>query len=238
MDGATYHNSISQAGRVITLRGPSSQTLDLQGSGAAGAVASTVLEWAPEDRGASEVEIRARIVSTTALLGIEPIVRWFSEIGHGDQVWREPTPVLPVIAGAPYLDYGLPARGMSWRVTSRQFRIGFHNQGTLGGAPVVRTTVQVSVLPAWGAFWPVYPYQHLAVPFLGHQQPFPITAREFKLTDLAGLPLALLAVSTTLIGLNGGLLSVQDGALYADWTPVPHLAAGITCTAACELNFR
>ena len=95
------------------------------------------------------------------------------------------------------------------------------------------------MLPSWGAFWPVYPYQHLAVPFGATvQQPFPITAREFKLTDLASLPLALGAVSTTLIGINGGLLSVQDGALYADWVPVPHLAAGIVVTAACELAFR
>ena len=107
MDGDNFPNSIAQAGRVIELRAPSSQTLDLQGSGVPGAVGAVVIEWSPQDRGATEVEIRARIVSTTATLGIEPLVRWFSEIGHGDQVWREPTPVLPIITGSPYLDYSV-----------------------------------------------------------------------------------------------------------------------------------
>ncbi len=235
---ADRFDQMRQAGRVIELNGPSSQLLTLQGSGASGAIGFEVLAWDPKDHGATEMEVRARITSTSAALGIEPIVRWFMEIGHGDATLREATPVLPIIVGSPYLDYGLPARGMSWRVTARQFRIGFRCQGSLGGAPITETKVQVSVLPGWGAFSPRYPYTHLALPFTAQQQQFPITAREFKMTDLAGLPLALAAVSTTLVGINGGLLSVQDGALYADWTPIPYLAAGIVCSAVCELAYR
>lgn len=234
---------MKQGGRTIVLDAPSSQTLILKGSEVAALAAGTVagwvdFNWTPQDKGASEVEIRARIVSTSAVLGIEPIVRWYAEFGHGDQTWRDPTPVLPSIAGSPYLDYGLPGRGMSWRITARQFKIGFRTQGTLGGAAVAETRIQVSALPGWGAFWPVYPYQQLAVPFSAVQQPFPITAREWRLQTLTGVAIAPGAIAITLIGINGGLIAVVDAALFAEYRPIPHLAAGWVAAAACEAAYR
>ncbi len=238
MDGAPPPNSMKHAGREIVLNAPSSQTLELKGSGVAGAAGWLEFNWEPVDKGATELEIRARIVSTSAALGIEPIVRWFTEIGHGDQTWRDPPPVLPIIVGSPYLEYGLPGRGMSWRVTARQFRVGFRTQGTLGGAAVADVSVQVSALPGWGAFWPVYPYQQLAVPFSAVQQPFPITAREWRLQTLTGVPLAPGAIAIRLIGINGGLLAVVDGAEFAEYRPIPHLAAGWVAAAACEAAYR
>jgi hypothetical protein len=228
---------IHHGGKAILLNGPASQSLDLEGSGAEATAKELV--WEPKNKQANEIEVRARLVSSSGNIGDIPIVRWFSETSHGDSVWREPAPTLPIIAGTPVVDHSLPARGMSFRVTARQFRIGFRNQGMITGAPLVRTKVQVSILPGWGAFPPIYPYQQIVLPFGATvQQPFPITAREWKLTDITGQPLALGAVAITFVGILGALFGITDAALYDDFAPIPHDAAAFVASAPCYVSYR
>lgn len=223
---------IRHGGKAILLNGPASQNLDLEGTGA------KELTWEPKDKQANEIEVRARLVSSSGLIGDVPIVRWFSETSHGDAVWTEPAETLPIISGTPVVDHSLPARGFSFRVTARQFRIGFRNQGMITGAPLVRTKVQVSILPGWGAFPPIYPYQQIVFPFAGVQQPFPITAREWKLTDATGKPLALGAIAIVFVGILGALFGATDGAIYDDFGPIPHDAASFVASGGCYVSYR
>lgn len=211
-------DAIEHGGHLIKLAGPGSQELNVQG-----AVQATVFAWEPKTRSAHELDVRARIVDAGGVLGDIPVVRWFSEIGHGDAVDRDPEPAFPIVAGTLMQNYSLPARGMSWRTPARQFRIGFQNISMLTGAPLTRTKIKVSVLPVWGAYTGVFPYQTLQGPVVaGVQFPFPLTAREFKLTDAFGLPLALGVVTVIFIGLLGALFGPVDGSFYADWRPIPH----------------
>jgi len=223
---------LAHHGQVIVLRSPVSQLLDLQGTG------QVLLAWEPDDHGAAEVEVRARIVGTSAGLGDIPIVRWSTVTSHGDSAWTEPQPALALVAGTPMLEYSLPARGMSWRVTSREFRIAFRNQGLITGAPLTQSTIHVSFLPGWGAFSPLYPYQHIALPVGGVQQPFPITAREWKLTDFVGLPLAPAAVGILFVGVMGALFGATDGAAFADFRPIPHDAAAFVAGSLVYASYR
>ena len=228
---------VNHGAKPIVLNGPASQILELEGSGAE--ATAKELTWEPKDKQANEIEVRARLVSTSGNIGDIPIVRWFSITSHGDSVWREPPDVMPIISGTPYVNHSLPARGFSFRVTARQFRIGFVNQGMITGAPLDRTKVQVSILPGWGAFPPSYPYQQIVFPFGATvQQPFPITPREWKLTDITGQPLALGAVAITFAGIIGGLFGATDGALYADFSPIPHDAAAFLASAPCYVSYR
>ncbi len=227
---------IAHGGKPIILNGPASQILELEGSGEE--ATAKELTWEPKDKQANEIEIRARLVSTSGNIGEIPIVRWFSETSHGDSVWREPPDVMPIISGTPYVEHSLPARGFSIRVTARQFRIGFRNQSMITGAPLERTKVQVSILPGWGAFPPIYPYQQICFPVVDVQQPFPITPREWKLTDITGQPLALGAVAIVFAGIIGGVFGATDGALYADFGPIPHDAAAFLASAPCYVSYR
>lgn len=228
---------LDHAGRTITLRGPASQNLNLEGSGLV-AIGHQVLAWEPDNREANEIEIRARMLSTDAIIGSIPVVRWFSEIGHGDAVWREPQPALPIVQGTPITEYSLPARGMVWRTTSREFRIGFRLQGVLAGPAPTKATIQVTILPGWGLLWPTYPYQHIVFPTAGIVTGFPMTAREWRLTDAVGRPLAPAAVSVTFVGIVGALFGVSDGALFDDWRPLPHDAVGFSASAPCFVSYR
>lgn len=227
---------IWHGGKPIILNAPASQILELEGSGVDATAKELV--WEPKDKQSNELEVRARLVSSSGLIGDIPIVRWFCETSHGDSVYREPQPTLPIIAGTPVVNHSLPARGMSFRVTARQFRIGFVNQGMITGAPLLRTKIQVSILPGWGAFPPLYPYQQIVFPIGGVQQPFPTTGREWRLTDITGLPLAPAAVAIVFVGVLGALFGASDGALFADYHPIPHDAAAFVASAPCYVSYR
>ena len=205
------------------MNGPASQNLILQGDALENSI---ILAYEPKNKEAAELEIRARLVAADGAIGEIPVVRWFTETSHGDAVWREPQPTFPIVSGTPVLSYSLPARGMTWRTAARQWRIGFRNQSMITGAPLLLSTVQVTVLPVWGAWVDRYPYTHLALPVAGVVQPYPLTAREWRLRDAFGLPLALGAASIIQNGLLGALFGPTDGALFSDFSPIPHDAAG------------
>lgn len=225
-------HQVEHAGRVIRLNGPGSQLLTLQGTG------EVTFEWAPKTRSANDLEIRARMMKATGGIGSFPVVRWRIEVGHGSAAWSEPQPALPVVAGEPMLNYSLPARGMAWRVTSRWIRLFFANQGTIVGGALEETIVQVTVLPTWSAFWPLYPYQHLAFPVIGVQQPFPLTAREWRLRDSQGQPVAVGAISIIFVGLLGGTFGVTDAALFKDYGPIPHEAVAWRAALPVYADYR
>jgi len=165
-------------------------------------------------------------------------VRWFTETGHGNDVWREPAYPLPVIGGTRSVEYSLPARGMVWRSASRQFRIGFRNAGTITGGVVDQTIVQVTVLPVYGAKSPTYPYQHLAQPGAAIQQVFPMTAREWRLRDSTGLPIAVGAISITFVGALGALFGPVDASLLSEYTSLPHDAAAWLTDSLVYADYR
>ena len=224
---------IVHAGRVIKLSGPGSQNLKLQGTG------EVLFAWEPADRSANDLELRARIVSASGGIGSIPVVRWKTEIGHGSAAWVEPQPSFQDVAGSPMLNYSLPARGMAWHVTTRWFRIAFANQGTLVGGVLEESTVQVTVLPTWSAAgWALYPYSHLAFPVAGVQQPFPMTAREWRLRDSQGQPIAVGAISILFVGLLGALFGVTDAALFKDYGPIPHEAVAFDSDAPVYADYR
>jgi len=226
------------AGRTITLRAPASQELQLQGTGA------LQLVWEPLDRDAQDLELRARLVDTKMPVGEVPVVQWKCETAHGDAVWSEPQPQFRsgLAAGILVDEFTLPARGMSWRVNAREFRISISAQPSLSEEPVepTQSVVKVSILPGWGANAPIYPYQQL-VRANGKGKVFPITSREWRLMDFHGLPLAVgailvrfLAVNSTVIGPIAGV----DAALFGDFRPVPHDAASFQVDFTCYAAYR
>lgn len=219
----TYAGAESKLG----LRGPSGQILRLAPTGK-----TLQIAWETLERRQCEVEIRARMVEAQGTgdpppLGLIPIVRMRAELGHGKVVWRDPSDPFAIIAGAAFQHYSLPARGAVWRLNVREFRLAFTLLPPLSGADFASVSVQVSVQPCLGMPLPLFPYADLAFP-VGPtiQHAFPMEAREWRLADATGLPLAPAAVGITFAGINGALFGPIDGASVADYRPIPHEAAG------------
>jgi len=186
-----------------------------------------VIAWEPEGKEAFQVEVRARIMGNDTAAENFPIVRWWTEVSAGNAVWKEPfpTPVDTVQAN----DFQVPARGMVWRTGARQFRIAFYNDGHNQGVATDEASVlQVSILPVWGTQVDTYPYQDANNRVNGKTHPFPMTAREWKITDVNGLPFALGGGSVIFASINGLPFpgGGADYSLYADWQPIPFEAAG------------
>ena len=217
----------------VDLRGPSGVSLNLSG------FASKQIAWEPVKRGQMELEVRARIVGTSAIIGSIPIVRWDMELGHGKNVYREPNPALPQIAGTPMLKYSLPARGMIFRINARELRLFFELQGPLAGVPIPELAIRVSIMPCLGAWCPCPIHQAIAFPFAGVQQPFPAEAREWKLTNEAGLPIVgQPALSVLFVGVAGALFAPTAANQFQDWSPIPHDAAGWVASSLLYAAYR
>lgn len=214
-------DTIVFGGRPIRLASPGSQELILTG------VATEILAWEPKDKGAHEIEVRARIVD---VLNPEPEsapeVRWFIEVGHGSDVWREP-PLSKTLQQLTMQDFTLPGRGMIWRVATRFFRIGFHNAGPTAG-PGRTFKVQVTFLPVWGEHSGVRPYVYRApVNGVTDQHAFPIAAREFQIVDPAtSRPPGPGVATITFVGITGDVSALIDVDDYSDFRAIPHEAAG------------
>ena len=218
---------IPHAGRVVKLTAPASQQLKLQGDGSIG------INWDPEDKAAMQVEVRARVESTSVPVDEIPLIRWSSEVTHGHAVWTEPAQTQKELAQlVPSLDYALPGRGMVWRTSSRRFTITFRNAGELGtGDDIASSKLLVSILPVWGGLVDVYPYAHVSqnIPASNLQRNvFPMTAREWRLMTVLGRPVTAAAIDIQLSGVTGQPLpggGSVDAADYSDWQPIPFDAA-------------
>lgn len=234
MTGIAAETMQVQGGRsAVELSGPSSQILRFSTG------MTLPFSWAPVDRRQCEVELRARMVGVSSdALGAVPVVRWRMQLGHGRSVWPEPPPVPAFIAGSPMHEYTLPARGMILRLNVRELKLLLRLAPPIGGPDIASVDVELSVQPCWGMLVPQVPYAHWALAGAGFQQPHPMEAREWRLTDLAGLPLAPGAVGIVQLGIAGALFGAADGASYADYRPVPHDAAGWTCDADCYAYYR
>jgi len=190
------------------------------------------------DRRVADLEVRARIASANTAIGGWPVVRWWAEISHGETNYRQPAPSFAIIAGSRLQDFTMPARGMVLRLSARTLRLGFYISAPPSGIAATKATIQVSCQPAYGNGQPLMPYQQMGFPIAGARTPLPMDAREMRLTDFAGLPLAPAAVAVIFVGLSGLLLGPVDGASYADWRPIPHDAASMTLGAGCWVAYR
>ena len=116
---------------------------------------------------------------------------------------------------------------MVWRNGVRQFRITFFAAGTAAGATLGEAVLQVSILPVWAGLVDTYPYaDSKAVQSFTTVAPFPMTAREWRVQNLSGLPIPFGGATIAFAGVNGAPFVGGDASLYADWQPIPFQAAG------------
>ena len=224
MESAEGLVKIPWAGRNIVLRSPASQSLDIEGTG------EKLLSWEPEDKEALDLEVRARIVGTTATALQTPVVRWWTETGHGNSVWREPTP-FDQSAAIRMRDWSLPGRGIVFRVAARRFRIAFRGAGLVSdpASLVARNTIQVSIMPTYtNACGCPYTSSNFAPLDVVHA--FPMTAREWRLMTNDGLPVSGGPPRVDLIAVSGAVIATMQQQDYDDWNPIPHEAAGYRLT--------
>lgn len=224
------------ASDVVFLRGPSAQLLNLEGTG------PKQIQWAPEDRRAMDIEIRARIVNIDGIDPLvpepqdPPLVRWNIEVSHGQYVWHDPLLQLPY-HGAPQSiqQSAMPARGLQFRVTSRETRMQFQMQGTVKGVrvpPFPAVTVSLSFIPVIGETLPLYPTQNfgnafsVSDPAFGDTIGIPASATEFRVFDADGKPFAAVG-GLTFVGLVSDLYGTGTLATYANFTPIPFNAVGM-----------
>lgn len=211
-------------GRVITLRSPAAQTLELPRTVAGAPQSSKVLAWEPDDKEAMTVEVRARMVATSAPATVIPVVTCYLEVGHGHRVWTEP--------GEPQrgadLDveaFSLPGRGIVLSLSARQLRIGFQNAGGTQGENVESTTVAVSFNPrccANGAAGSVFPSDFL---FPEQVKAFPMGAREFRCSEQDSTNVPGGGPNIDFFSVSGFEFSANQSQLDNGWWPIPHEAA-------------
>lgn len=234
------HHALGDA--VVALDGTAGDILHLQGEGA------IAYEWSPSDKQAIDLELRARLVETSAPFASIPIVRWYMEVGHGDYSWSFPPDPFPVVFGSPTQAQILPARGLLLKLSARRFRIWFAGGLDIAGAVVASNKVAVSVQPSMpgkqccAAEW----YTQYAAPLGGpaplpRVQPLPMAARDLRIrTPLIAQPFAIGACAVDFRGVVGGALGIIDVALggYSDFQPIPALANILLTSVAAQVDFR
>jgi hypothetical protein len=203
-------------------------------------------EWSPHDRQALDLELRARIVATTATLGTTPLVRWRLEIGHGTETWSLPVGPIPLISGTRHEDPILPGRGLLLRVSARRLKITFVGGFDLDDGIVESSTIEVSVQPsAADKCCNADAYQQYgdptALPPPPHVQPFPMGAREFMIRDpftSAAFGLGgCVVIFTSIAGDLFGPLDVFTAG-FGEWTPIPVHAIGLLSSVPIGVSYR
>lgn len=237
-------------GHVINDGDPSGQILDLAPS-PNGQVALT---WNPRRNKAEELEVRARVFGSQAIL--VPLIRYSIQLGHGRVNWSQPAPNAVGAGGAVlFQEYVLPGRGMRTHVNARGLRITFRNvEGTplgIGGAGAVK--LQVSVQPVISECchddWLREQYINAVMGQPGAGGPatqFPAEATEWLVRSINGTPFvagdAALQLFTITNGALGPVLDIATAGLD-DWQPIPTLAAsfqfwGVAAAEAGSVHFR
>lgn len=251
------HIAHGQANSIATLDGQAGDTLLLQGVG------ELYYEWSvgaqelerPEaeleadkfkrarsrayKRQALDLELRARIVSTTTTELKSPVIRWRLEWGHGATIMEYPPTRQQSVSAAQYQGAILPARGLTLRLSARQLRIYMTGGFDLQEGDVAASSVMVSVQPSVASQRLTVPYQQL---ILGDvQQAFPGNADEFRIRRADSRPFFAGACAVTMLGILDEPLSVSDVAAagFGDWSPIPPMAAACSIdAAAAALEFR
>lgn len=201
-------------------------------------------EWSVKQRVALDLELRARIVATTAPLATTPIIRWKLELGHGDQTWNLPAGPLPIISGTFHESPILPGRGLLLRLSARRLKITFSGGLDLDGDEVVNTTIAVSVQPSTGdRCCNVDAYTQWADPSATppppHLQPFPMGARQFRLREPdTGLPFQIGDCAVLFSAIAGELFGPVDATAYTQWSSIPVHAVALLTDAVAQVEYR
>jgi len=215
---------------VVQLRGPSSSIVKIPFE------SRIRVQWAPEDRRVTPLEIRAQILSWTedpaAPTPISPpglpIVRLRMGYGHAQQTLYEPpfgsaqaffsgppppppAPTPPQYEALPVYATPIPARGFIGRITARELAVDltFASNGPARGS----VTVMVSVQPVEGMPLPcIGRGDHLLQVLPGDfaTSPaalFPAWATEWKVFDRVGRPLPTGLFSLYMFDLQGQAFS-------------------------------
>lgn len=226
---------------VAVLDGRPGDEVKLEGEGGIG-----YYEWSTRRRAALDLEVRARIVGTTAPIGTTPVVHFALELGHGAITWNLPVPPLPVISGTRHELPILPGRGLLLRVSARRLKLTFIAGVDLDGDAVDTIKLAVSVQPSGGdRCCNADAYAQYGDPALGppppHLQPFPMGAREFMLrTYDTSERFENNDCAVIFSSLAGELFGPVDAfsAGYGDWTPIPVHAVALLTDVACEVLYR
>jgi hypothetical protein len=203
-------------------------------------------EWSTRSRRALDLELRARIVETSATIGTSPLVRWALELGHGDQVWDLPVKALPIISGTLQNAPIMPARGLLLRLSARRLKINFQGGFDTDGVAIASSKIAISVQPSSGdrccnADWYTQYTDPAAAPPPPHVSPFPMGARMFQLRDWdTGTRFPALGCVVIFAGLAGDLFGPVDSfaAGYGDWTPIPVHAASMLTSVPAQIDYR
>lgn len=203
---------------------PAGQTLRLSGLGESSAQA---FSWAPRSKRALDIELRIQPLSfLNANPATAPVINYRLEISHGDVKPKFPATPPNLVINNPMC----PHRGLLSRLSARELRVVVW-VSPLDLDPPEGATVQVSVQPALGSTArPSIVCQDINTSPESLQQ-FPIEAREWRVSDaISGQPMALGVSTLEMVALTGAPSAAGDGALFAEWTPIPVLAAFWRCT--------
>jgi hypothetical protein len=225
---------------TVPLRGFAGQLLTIQGTG------KKEFEWLPEDTRAMDLELRAKMTARAPTVGAQSavIVRCSALLSHGANVWNSPSQVTKgsfAAVGQPdFQPWILPARGMVWRFSAREFRITFEVVGMLNPlAPIpVNTTITVSMQPTQASDRIVFPIQQFYRRFENANPAFrfgtfPMEANTFRVfVPATGRPFAAAVATVGILDEGQNVIASVDAINYAALTPIPPFASYFVVSAA------
>ena len=233
-DGALEHFPVSVGTpSTVNLRGPSGFLLKLQGAGAKS------VQWAPVDRRAQEVEVRALLIAHTRRAPVTrpALIRVRVNYGHGALQWLNPVAAAysPGFAGGvfPLPGFVLPCRGAIWRMSSREATVTFDSPGTTDPAalPYDECSLQVSFQPVFGAPCPLFPRADIVLAGPGgvfKLAALPAEADSMRVSDsTTGQPFAAGVLNLRFIDTEGNTTAAVDANLLAEFRTIPATAIAV-----------
>ncbi|HET8938985.1 MAG TPA: hypothetical protein VFN67_36325 [Polyangiales bacterium] len=126
--------SVPYGNNSVELRGNASQLVTLKDT------ALSAVIWEPLDRRAMDIEVHVALQQLPNMLGGgenfgTPWIRWGMRTGHGTGLIDHPPESFPIMPGAlrpKILPSLMPARGLHFRVNTREFHLLFQNTGYTG----------------------------------------------------------------------------------------------------------
>lgn len=237
--GERLYELAHAGGRTITLlRGQPGDVLTIPAP-----EGITQNEWSPKYRDALELEWRAAVIGGDEQLGSTPVVRWYTQFGHGKYGWNNPIQPAKIISGNAHQAPYLPGRGLLIRMSAREQRLFFHPTHLVGGAAFTEIVIAVSVQPVFGVYRASVPLTTFFEPIGAGaglaSEAFPMEAQEFRIRiPSSGAPFPVAANAIEYVSVWGALLAIVDAATLADWHPIPVLAAKFFASVACQVDFR
>lgn len=188
------------------------------------------IAWLPDERLASEVEMRMNVISANPPAGKAPVIRYKIEYGHGDSTVTLPPQINTSFVASDVIlakiFHLLPSRGRVMRLSARQIRIKIALVGTHDGTawPTPQALVQISFNPCSGMHVPSAANEESLLTVAAdpmHFASWPSDANEFRLRRENGTPFPAATATMVFGGLNSYLNGGNDAANYSDWSPIP-----------------